>query len=226
MQRVAVLAVKGAGDRCDGRAEAEVPGKLAVPGTIAAGAAPGAVLSPGAAYRIMTGAPLPAGADAVVMQELCEHDGDTVIVNHLPRVAEAVRLAGSEIARGDVVLAAGCRLRPQQLGLAASVGVAQLPVVRRMRVALFSTGDELVMPGQPLPPGGVYNSNRFQLRALRAIASDQGRDMRHTSQDVLHCAQEHVVRLLRLEPGDGSDHRRIRRNAQGRPLCRSIERGG
>ncbi len=126
----------------------------------------GHALEPGTAARIFTGAPLPAGADAVVMQELCEHAGDTVIVNHLPRVAEAVRVAGSEIACGKVVLAAGSRLRPQELGLAASVGVAQLPVVRRMRVALFSTGDELVMPGQPLPPGGVYNSNRFQLRAL------------------------------------------------------------
>ena len=126
----------------------------------------GHALQPGTAARIFTGASLPAGADAVVMQELCEHVGDDVVVNHLPHAGEAVRRAGSEITRGEAVLAAGTRLRPQQLGLAASVGVAQLPVVRRMRVALFSTGDELVMPGQPLPPGGVYNSNRFQLRAL------------------------------------------------------------
>jgi len=126
----------------------------------------GHALEPGTAARIFTGAPLPPGADAVVMQELCEHQGDDVVINHVPRAADAVRLAGSEIARGDAVLSAGVRLRPQQLGLAASVGVAQLPVLRRMRVALFSTGDELVMPGQPLPPGGVYNSNRFQLRAL------------------------------------------------------------
>lgn len=123
-------------------------------------------LQPGTAARIFTGAPLPPGADAVVMQELCDHAGDEVIINHLPRAGEAVRLAGSEIAADQVILSAGTRLRPQEIGLAASVGIAQLPVWRRLRVALFSTGDELVMPGQPLPPGAVYNSNRFQLRAL------------------------------------------------------------
>ncbi len=126
----------------------------------------GHALAPGSAARIFTGAPLPAGADAVVMQELCEHDGERVRINHHPRVGEAVRKAGSEVAQGATVLSAGTRLGAQHLGLAAAVGVAQLPVFRRMRVALFSTGDELVMPGEPLPPGGVYNSNRFQLRAL------------------------------------------------------------
>lgn len=126
----------------------------------------GHALEPGTAARIFTGAPLPAGADAVVMQELCELDGERVVINHLPRAGEAVRAAGSEIARAAVILPAGMRLQPQHLGLAASVGLAQLPVFRRVRVALFSTGSELVMPGEPLPPGAVYNSNRFQLRAL------------------------------------------------------------
>jgi molybdopterin molybdotransferase len=139
--------------------------RLPVSQRIAAGHV-GNALQPGTAARIFTGAPLPSGADAVVMQELCAHEGDTVVVNQVPRPGEAVRLAGSEIGAGETVLVAGTRLRPQQLGLAASVGIAQLPVLRRMRVALFSTGDELVMPGEPLPPGGVYNSNRFQLRAL------------------------------------------------------------
>lgn len=123
-------------------------------------------LAPGSAARIFTGAPLPPGADAVVMQELCETADEHVIVNHVPHVGEAVRAAGSEIAAGKVLLYQGGRLTPQALGLAASVGLAQLPVFRRLRVALFSTGSELVMPGEPLPPGGVYNSNRFQLRAL------------------------------------------------------------
>lgn len=123
-------------------------------------------LQPGSAARIFTGAPLPPGADAVVMQELCEVHGSDVVINHRPHAGEAVRLAGSEITCGEVVLPAGARLRPQELGLAASVGIAQLPVLRRVRVALFSTGSELVMPGESLPPGGVYNSNRFQLRAL------------------------------------------------------------
>lgn len=123
-------------------------------------------LEPGTAARIFTGAPLPPGADAVVMQEVCEVQDGQVSINHHPRVGEAVRAAGSEVALGAQVLTRGVRLGAPEIGLAASVGVAELAVVRRMRVALFSTGDELIMPGEPLPPGRVYNSNRFQLRVL------------------------------------------------------------
>ncbi len=122
--------------------------------------------APGTAARIFTGAPLPEGADTVVMQEVCELDHQQVTINHLPRQGEAVRRAGAEVALDAVVLAAGTRLGAQEIGLAASVGLAALPVRPRMRVALFSTGDELIMPGEPLPPGKVYNSNRFQLRLL------------------------------------------------------------
>ena len=126
----------------------------------------GVTLAPGTAARIFTGAPVPAGADAIVMQEQCAVDGGDVVINHVPRPSEFIRHAGEDIGDGDKIIAAGQRLTPQQLGLAASVGLATLPVLRRLRVALFSTGNELVMPGEPLPPGAIYNSNRYLLTGL------------------------------------------------------------
>lgn len=126
----------------------------------------GQLLTPGTAARIFTGAPLPAGADAVVMQELCGVEGDVLTVNHVPQPGEWIRRRGEDIAAGAEVLAAGTRLSAAHVGVAASVGAAQLTVFRRLRVALFSTGDELTMPGEPLKPGGIYNSNRYTLRAL------------------------------------------------------------
>jgi molybdopterin molybdotransferase len=127
----------------------------------------GHALAAGTAARIFTGAPVPAGADAVVMQELCEHgEAGRVVVNHVPRAGENIRRAGEDIAAGSETLAAGSRLGPAELGLAALVGLATLPVRRRLRVALLSTGDELAEPGQLLPPGGIYNSNRYFLHAL------------------------------------------------------------
>ena len=138
---------------------------LAVAQRIPAGSV-GHTLAPGTAARIFTGAPLPAGADAVVMQELCAPDGDAVTVNHVPHPGEWIRRRGEDIAVGREVLAAGTRLTAAHVGVAASVGAAELSVFRRLRVALFSTGDELAMPGEPLKPGGIYNSNRYTLRAL------------------------------------------------------------
>jgi molybdopterin molybdotransferase len=123
-------------------------------------------LQPGTAARIFTGAMIPEGADAVVMQEQCQLDGDVVTINHAPKSGEWVRRAGEDITDGSVILPAGTRLRSQELGLAASVGLAELPVRRKLRVAVFFTGDELTMPGEPLGPGAIYNSNRFTLRAL------------------------------------------------------------
>jgi len=132
----------------------------------------GQPLNAGEAARIFTGAPVPLGADAIVMQEDCEPlaDGAQVRVNAVPQSGQWIRRAGEDVTRGAVVLARGQRLSPAALGLAASIGLDQLSVARRPRVALFSTGDELVMPGEVPPeqmaPGAIYNSNRFFLRAL------------------------------------------------------------
>ncbi len=126
----------------------------------------GTALRPGTAARIFTGAPVPAGADAVVMQELCEHGDGGVVINHVPHPGENIRRAGEDIAVGAEILRPGIRLRPQDIALAASAGLPGLPVYRRVRVGAFFTGDELVQPGEPLPPGAIYNSNRYALRAL------------------------------------------------------------
>ncbi|MFE1571196.1 gephyrin-like molybdotransferase Glp [Comamonas odontotermitis] len=143
---------------------------LPVSQRIAAGSV-GTALAAGTAARIFTGAPVPAGADAVVMQEECApRDDGSVQINAAVVMGQNIRKSGEDIARGSTIIAAGTRLSPAELGLAASIGCASLQVARRPRVALFSTGDELVMPGevvpQDLPAGSIYNSNRFFLRAM------------------------------------------------------------
>ena len=150
---------------------------LPVSQRIAAGAS-GVPLEPGTVARIFTGAPIPPGADAVVMQEDCtevaaRNPDDTrpaITIHTQPQIGQWIRRQGEDVTRGHAVLRAGQRLGPAALGMAASVGFADLLVARRPRVALFSTGDELVMPGQVQPqnmaPGAIYNSNRFFLASL------------------------------------------------------------
>jgi molybdopterin molybdotransferase len=149
--------------------------KLKVAQRIMAGSV-GKVLAPGTAARIFTGAPIPSGADAIVMQEFCAADGEAVVVKKVPQKDAWIRRRASDIAKGAQVLAAGIRLRPQDTGLAASVGIKALPLYRRVRMGLFFTGDELVMPGDPLPPGRIYNSNRFTLNGLAATFGCEVRD--------------------------------------------------
>ncbi len=149
--------------------------KLKVAQRIMAGSV-GQALAPGTAARIFTGAPIPPGADAIVMQEFCAADGEAVTIQKVPQKDAWIRRRASDIAKGAQVLAAGIRLRPQDTGLAASVGIRTLPLYRRVRMGLFFTGDELVMPGDPLPPGRIYNSNRFTLNGLAATFGCEVRD--------------------------------------------------
>jgi molybdopterin molybdotransferase len=153
-------------------ADPEAPVRLAVVGELPAGRAPEQPVGESEAIRIMTGAPMPDGADAVVMVEYAERDGDDVRVLHAARPGDHVRGAGGDLAAGDLVFPAGTALRPPHLGVLASLGFQDIEVVRRARVGVLSTGDELVERG-PLRPGQIRDSNRPMLLAL---ADDAGAD--------------------------------------------------
>ncbi|RAU23942.1 molybdopterin molybdenumtransferase MoeA [Paramagnetospirillum kuznetsovii] len=153
-------------------------GRLPVVGRVAAGHPFEGELPKGGAVRIFTGAPMPSGADTVAMQEECREDGGAVILPTRLKRGDNAREAGEDIARGSVALHAGCRLRPQELGVAAAMGRAEIEVYRPLRAAIFSTGDEIREPGTVLAPGCIFDTNRFTagalLRSLGAEVTDLG----------------------------------------------------
>ena len=142
--------------------------RLAVVGTAFAGNAFSGLVGKGQAVRIMTGAVLPAGADTVIVQEVTRLEDGAVVVPAGQKKGQNTRRAGEDLARGAVALAAGKHIGPAELGLIASLGVVEVAVKRRLRVAFFSTGDELASLGTPLAPGQIYDSNRYTLHGLLA----------------------------------------------------------
>jgi len=149
--------------------------ELRVVADLAAGAVFPDTLGSGQALRIMTGAPMPAGADTVYPQEIVARDGPRVVVPTIEKAAN-VRRRGEDVRAGAVVLPAGTVLRPQELGVAASLGLSQLLVRQRPRAAILSTGDEVAEPGDVRTPGQIYDSNRFALRGLAEAAGSSVAD--------------------------------------------------
>ena len=146
--------------------KAEVDTRLTISGRLMAGAADALSIKPGEAIRIFTGAAMPANADTVFMQEDVTIDGGAVVLPKGLKRGANRRIAGEDIAKGEVALAAGTVLEPQHIALAAALGLTTLEVRRRLRVAIFSTGDEVVEPGGELPRAAVYDANRYLLREL------------------------------------------------------------
>jgi molybdopterin molybdotransferase len=169
---------------------------LRVVGTVFAGKAPMQCPANGECVRIMTGAVMPTGLDTVVPFELCKVDGDQVVIPaDVIKVGENRRRRGEDLALGRAALMAGRVLRPADIGLVASLGLTQLKVMRRLRVAVFSTGDEVVSPGQPLPPHCIYDSNRYALIAALQRLGMEPMDLGllHDNRDSLQVALETAV---------------------------------
>jgi molybdopterin molybdotransferase len=148
---------------------AGLPGRLRIAGTVAANRTVGhPVLQHGCTFRILTGAPIPAGADAVVVQEDVEREGDHIFLSRAPKQGDNIRRRGEDVLAGETLLEAGTLMGPVQAGVAAALGHPGLRMFRRLRVAIFTNGSELRQPGENLRPGEIYDSNRFILRSLLA----------------------------------------------------------
>lgn len=146
-------------------ASEENPVKLPMFDRVIAGSV-GKTVPAGSCSRIFTGAPMPEGTDTVVPQEDVEAGADGIVFKKAPKTGAWVRRRGSDIAEGHVILRAGDKLTPAAIGMTASIGRAYVTVYRKIRVGIFFSGNELVQPGEPLPPGRIYNSNRFMIRSL------------------------------------------------------------
>jgi molybdopterin molybdotransferase len=174
---------------------------LSISDRILAGRAP-APLQPGTAARIMTGAVVPEGADMVVVQERCEADGERVRIRAGAEPGANIRRAGEELAPGQVVLGAGRRLSPEDLGLLATIGLGEVMVRPRLRVFVLASGDELVEPGRPLAPGQIYNANAVMLAALvrtlgcEPVVADRVSDTPEATEAALRSAVEQADLVL------------------------------
>jgi molybdopterin molybdotransferase len=198
--------------------------RLTVVERVTAGHAAAHALGPGAAVRIFTGAPMPAGADTVFMQEDVRRDGDAVVVPAGLKSGANRRLAGEDLRAGSIALPAGRRLAAQHIALAAAIGLTALDVFRRVRVAVFSTGDEIVEPGKPRPDAALFDANRYLLTGLierlGATATDLGilpDDPERLARAIAAAAAEHdlVVTSGGVSTGE-ADHVRHAVEAVGR----------
>ena len=198
--------------------------KLAVSERVTAGRAAAQALAPGAAIRIFTGAPMPAGADTVFMQEDVRRDGETVLVPSGLDAGANRRLAGEDVRAGALLLPAGRRLSARHVALAAAVGLTQVTVRRRIRVAVLSTGDEIVEPGTPRPSAALFDANRYLLAGLIAGLGAESTDLgivpddpKRLEQAIAAAAQQHDLVLTSGGVSTGeADHVRSAVEAIGR----------